>query len=245
MCLMVLFAPMYASSVGIPSSANVIRGSFFLSSSFFFRSSFCFLMASLSSFFLFFSKVLGERAPVVALSSLFLFFFAALASAAFLASSSLCASPAVSPAYSAWPKMAVKDANPSGVLVSIAESSEALKWSEIIFLNLSSLLSPPLDPEPPPPVPAIAIRSAQAFLRQFSSNAENEFKFRRRFTLGPQKDFITPASRDSVSLHLRDFRQFRSCDVTRIGTCDMGFITKAVLCCYFRNVGGLRSRGLC
>ncbi len=70
MCLMVLLAPMYASSVGIPSSTNVIRGSFFLSSSFFFRSSFSFLMASLSSFFLFFSRVLGERAHVVAFSSL-------------------------------------------------------------------------------------------------------------------------------------------------------------------------------
>ncbi len=89
MCLMVLLAPVYASSVGIPSSANVIRGSFFLSS--FFRSNFSFLMASLSSFLLFFSRVLGERAPVVALSSLFLFFSTALASAAFLASSSLCA----------------------------------------------------------------------------------------------------------------------------------------------------------
>jgi len=97
---MVLFAPVYANSVGIPSSANVIRGSFFLSSSFFFRSSFYFLMASFSSFLLFFLRVLGERAPVVALSSLFLFFFATLASAAFLASSSLCASPAVSPACS-------------------------------------------------------------------------------------------------------------------------------------------------
>jgi hypothetical protein len=97
---MVLLAPVYASSVGIPSSANVIRGSFFLSSSFFFRSSFSFLMASLSSFFLFFSRVLGERAPVVALSSLFLFFSVALASAAFLASSSLYASPTVSlPCY--------------------------------------------------------------------------------------------------------------------------------------------------
>jgi len=96
--------------------------------------------------------------------------------------------------------MAVKDANPSGVLVSIAESSEVFKWSVTIFLNLSSLLSPPLDPEPPPPVPAIAIRnllSAQAFVRQFSSNAENEFKFRHRFILDPQKDFTTP-SRDSV-----------------------------------------------
>ncbi len=148
------------------------------------------------------------------------------------------------PAYSAWPKMAVKDANPSGVLVSIAESSKALKWSAIIFLNLSSLLSPPPNPEPPPPVPAITIRSAQAFLWQFSSNAENEFKFRRRFTLGPQKDFTTLASRDFVSLHLRDFRQFRACDVTRIGTCDTGFIANAMQCCYFRNVGGLRSRGL-
>jgi len=91
---MVLFAPVYASSVGIPSSANVIKGSFFLSSSFFFRSSFSFLMASLSSF-LFFSRVLGERALVVALSSLFLFFSAALASAAFFASSFLCASLAL------------------------------------------------------------------------------------------------------------------------------------------------------
>jgi hypothetical protein len=98
---MVLLAPMYASSVGIPCSANVIRGSFFLSSSFFFRSSFSFLMASFSSFLLFFSSVLGERAPVVALSSLFLFFSSALASAAFLASSSLCASPTASPAYNA------------------------------------------------------------------------------------------------------------------------------------------------
>jgi len=96
--------------------------------------------------------------------------------------------------------MAVKDANPSGVLVSIAESSEALKLLATIFLNLSSLLSPPPDPEPPPLVPAIAIcnlLSAQVFLRQFWSNAENEFKFRRRFTLDPQKDFTTP-SRDSV-----------------------------------------------
>jgi hypothetical protein len=92
---MVLLAPVYASSIGIPSSANVIKGSFFLSS-FFLRSSFAFLMASLSSFLLFFSTLLGERAPVVALSSLFLFFSAALASAAFLASSSLCASPVVS-----------------------------------------------------------------------------------------------------------------------------------------------------
>jgi hypothetical protein len=55
-------------------------------------------MASLSSFLLFFSRVLGERAPVVALSSLFLFFSAALAFVAFLASSYLCASPVVSPA---------------------------------------------------------------------------------------------------------------------------------------------------
>ncbi len=77
MCLMVLLAPVYASSVGIPSSANVIKGSFFLSSSFF-RSSFSFLMASLSSFLFFFSRVLGERAPIVALSSLFLFFSVAL-----------------------------------------------------------------------------------------------------------------------------------------------------------------------
>jgi hypothetical protein len=52
-------------------------------------------MASLSSFLLFFLRVLGERAPVVALSSFFLFFSTALASAAFLASSSLCASPAL------------------------------------------------------------------------------------------------------------------------------------------------------
>jgi hypothetical protein len=62
------------------------------------------------------------------------------------------------------------------------------------------LLSPPLDLETPPPVPAIAIRNllpAQAFLWQFSSNAENEFKFTRRFTLDPQKDFTTP-SRDFV-----------------------------------------------
>ncbi len=100
MCLMVLLALVYASSVGIPSFANVIRGSFFFSSSFF-RSSFSFLMASLSSFPLFFSRTLGEIAPVVALSSLFLFFSVALASAAFLASSSLCASPAVSPACNA------------------------------------------------------------------------------------------------------------------------------------------------
>jgi hypothetical protein len=98
---MVLLAPVYASSVGIPSYANVIRGSFFLSSSFFFRSSFSFLMASLSSFLLFFLSVLGERAPVVVLSSLFLFFYAALASATFLASSSLYASPTVSPACNA------------------------------------------------------------------------------------------------------------------------------------------------
>jgi hypothetical protein len=96
---MVLLALVYASSVGIPSSANVIRGSFFLSSSFFFRSNFSFLMASLSSFLLFFSRVLGERAHVIALSSLFLFFSAALAFATFLASSSLCASLVVSPAY--------------------------------------------------------------------------------------------------------------------------------------------------
>jgi len=96
---MVLLAPVYASSVGIPSSANVIRGSFFLSS--FFRSSFSFLMASLSSFLLFFSRVIGERTPVVILSSLFLFFFVAVTSVTFLASSSLCASPAVSPAYNA------------------------------------------------------------------------------------------------------------------------------------------------
>jgi hypothetical protein len=98
---MVLLAPVYASLVGIPSSANVIRGSFFLSSSFFFRSNFSFLMASLPSFLLFFSRVIGERAPIVASSSLFLFFFAALASTAFLASSFLYASPAVSPAYNA------------------------------------------------------------------------------------------------------------------------------------------------
>jgi len=86
---MVFLAPVYASLVGIPSSANVIKGSFFLSSSFF-RLSFSFLMASLSSFLLFFSRVIGERAHVVAFSSLILFFSAALAFAAFLASSSLC-----------------------------------------------------------------------------------------------------------------------------------------------------------
>jgi len=146
MCLKVLLALVYASSVGIPSSANVIRGSFFFSSSFF-RSSFSFLMASLSSFLLFFSRVLGERAPIVVLSSLFLFFSITLASAAFLASSSLYASPIVNPACNAWTKMVVKDANPSSVLVSIANSSEALKWSTIVFLNLSSFLSPPPDPE--------------------------------------------------------------------------------------------------
>jgi len=55
--------------------------------------------------------------------------------------------------------MAIKDVNPLRVLVSIINSCEALKWSTIIFLNLSSLLSPPLDPETPPPVPAIAIRN--------------------------------------------------------------------------------------
>jgi hypothetical protein len=98
---MVLLAPVYASSVRIPSSANVIRGSFFLSSFFFFRSSFSFLMASFSSFLLFFLRVLGERAPIVALSSLFFFFSVALASAAFLASSSLCAYPAVNPTCNA------------------------------------------------------------------------------------------------------------------------------------------------
>jgi hypothetical protein len=49
-----------------------------------------------------------------------------LVSAAFLASSSLYASPAVSPACNAWPKMAIKDANPSGVLVSIANSSQVI-----------------------------------------------------------------------------------------------------------------------
>jgi hypothetical protein len=62
------------------------------------------------------------------------------------------------------------------------------------------LLSPPPDPESPPLVLAIAIRnllSAQAFFRQFSSNANNEFKFRCHFTLDPQKDFTTP-SRDFV-----------------------------------------------
>jgi hypothetical protein len=62
------------------------------------------------------------------------------------------------------------------------------------------LLSPSLDLEPPPPIPTIVIRNllcTQALLRQFSSNAENEFKFRCRFTLDPQKDFTTP-SRDSV-----------------------------------------------
>jgi hypothetical protein len=58
-------------------------------------------MASLSSFLLFFSRVIGERALVVAFSSLILFFSTALASATFLASSSLCASPAVSPTYNA------------------------------------------------------------------------------------------------------------------------------------------------
>jgi hypothetical protein len=60
------------------------------------------------------------------------------------------------------------------------------KWGCDIFFNLSSLLSPPLDPELPPLILAIAIRnflSAQSFLRQFSSNAENEFKFTRRPTL--------------------------------------------------------------
>jgi hypothetical protein len=48
------------------------------------------------------------------------------------------------------------------------------------------LLSPPLNLELPPLIPAIAIHnllSAQAFFRQFSSNAENEFKFTRRPTL--------------------------------------------------------------
>jgi hypothetical protein len=119
---------------------------------------------------------------------------------AFLASSSFCASPIVSPACNAWPKMVVKDANPSGVLISIVNSYEALKWSATIFLNLSSLVSPPLDPKPPPPVPTIAIRNllcAQPFLRQFLSNVENEFKFTRRFTLSPQRDFTTP-SRESI-----------------------------------------------
>jgi hypothetical protein len=77
------------------------EGASFLSSSFFFKSSFSFVMACLSSFLLFFSRVLGEKAPIVALSSLFLFFSAALASAAFLASSSLYASLTVSPACSA------------------------------------------------------------------------------------------------------------------------------------------------
>jgi hypothetical protein len=108
--------------------------------------------------------------------------------------------PSSSPACNAWPKMVVKDANPSGVLVLIANSSEALKWSATIFLNLSSLVSPLLDLKPPPPVPTIAIRNllcTQPFLRQFSSNAENEFKFTFRFTLDPQRDFTTP-SRESI-----------------------------------------------
>jgi hypothetical protein len=96
---MVFLALVYANSVGIPSFANVIKGSFFLSSSFFFKSSFSFLVASLSSFLLFFSRNLGEKAPIVALSSLFLFFFVALASPTFLASSFLCASVVVSPTY--------------------------------------------------------------------------------------------------------------------------------------------------
>ncbi len=69
MCLMVLLAPVYASSVGIPFSANVIRGIFFLSSSFFFRSSFSFLMASLSSFLLLFLRVLGESSCCCSLIS--------------------------------------------------------------------------------------------------------------------------------------------------------------------------------
>jgi len=58
-------------------------------------------MASLSSFLFFFSRILGERAPVVALSSLFFFFSVALAFVAFLASSSLYASPTVNPACNA------------------------------------------------------------------------------------------------------------------------------------------------
>jgi hypothetical protein len=128
-----------------------------------------------------------------------------LASVAFLASSSLYASPAVSPACNAWPKMAVKDANPSGVLVLIADSSEALKWSATIFLNLSSLLSPPLDPEPLPPILAIAIRNSSLPKLSFDNSRAN-------------------LRMNSNSL--KDFRQFRACDVIRIVTCDTLFLAK-------------------
>jgi hypothetical protein len=199
----------YANSVGIPSFANVIKGSFFLSSSFFFKSSFSFLVASLSSFLLFFSRNLGEKAPIVALSSLFLFFFVALASPTFLASSFLCASVVVSPTYNVWPKMAVKDANPSGVLVSIVDSSESFKWLAIIFINLSSLLSPLLDPEPRPPVLAIVIHNLLSAASFPSTILEQIWEWIQ---------IPSPV--------LKDFQQFRACDVIRIATCDTLFLAK-------------------
>jgi hypothetical protein len=160
-----------------------------------------------------------------------------LASAAFLASSSLYASPAVSPTCNAWPKMAVKDANPSGVLVSIADNSEALKWSAIIFLNLSSLLSPPPDPEPPPLVPAIAIRNLFSTANFPSTILEQIWEW--------------------IQIHspiLKDFQQFRACNVNLrytisrkgvwVSKMTNGRISegRAML---FRKVRGLRSWGLC
>jgi hypothetical protein len=132
-----------------------------------------------------------------------------LASAAFLTSSSLCASPTISPTYNVWPKMAVKDANPLGVLVSIIDSFEALKWSTIIFLNLSSLLSPPLDPEPPPPVPTIAICNLLSAASFPLTILEQIWEW--------------------IQIHLpvlKDFWQFRACDVIHIATCDTLFLTK-------------------
>ncbi len=166
------------------------------------------LMASFSSFLLFFSRVLGERAHVVALSSLFLFFFVALAFVAFLASSSLYASPVVSPACNAWP-------NCQGCQPFKCPSINYRQlWSSQVISNhlpqpFLIVVTSSRDLESPPLVPAIAIRNL-LFATSFPSTILKQIW-----------EWI-----QIHSLVLKDFRQFRACDVIRITTCDTLFLAK-------------------
>jgi hypothetical protein len=71
------------------------------------------------------------------------------------------------------------------------------------------LLSPLPNPEPPPPVPTIAIRNL-LFAASFPST-------------------ILEKIWEWIQIHslvLKDFRQFRACDVIRIATCDTLILAK-------------------
>jgi hypothetical protein len=114
-----------------------------------------------------------------------------LASAAFLASSSLCASPAVSPTCNAWPKMAVKDANPSSSQV----ISNHLPQPFFIAVTSSRPRTPSTspshcNPQPPlcPSFPSTILEQCWEWIQIHSPSYSS---------LDPQKDFITPL-KDSV-----------------------------------------------